>query len=205
MPHIIVEYSANLDTRMNMSNLLSQLHAAALETGVFPIGGLRTRAARRDQFAIADSHPDNAFIHVQVRLGHGRTSEVRQKAAEHIFATLKSATADVFAKSPLGLTLELVEIDPIGTLKHNNLHTLVEARATGPIANFPWSNLPINEQITAAREMKKLSQADLARKLDLSRSTISQWEKGQTAPSRSNIKELARVLELPDGALNLSI
>jgi 5-carboxymethyl-2-hydroxymuconate isomerase len=137
MPHIIVEYSANLETRTDIPDLLTRLHAAALETGVFPIGGLRTRAARRDAYVVADSHPDNAFIHVQIRLGQGRTPDVRQKAAAHIFAALKSTTADVFATSPLGLTLEMVEIDPVGASKHNNLHDLVEARAMGISSKFP--------------------------------------------------------------------
>ena len=128
MPHLIVEYSANLDGAVDMPALLQALHAAALATGVFPIGGLRTRAARRDAFVIADGHADNGFIHVQARIGTGRTPEVRQQAAEHIFAALKHATKEAFAKRPLGLTLEIVEIDPVGSMKHNNLHDIVEQR-----------------------------------------------------------------------------
>lgn len=131
MPHLIVEYSANLDGAVEMASLVRNIHEAALETGVFPIGGIRTRAERRDIYRVADGHADNGFIHVQARIGTGRTPEVRQKAAEHIFARLKAATADVFAKRPLGLTLEIVEIDPVGSMKHNNLHEIVEARKRG--------------------------------------------------------------------------
>ena len=134
MPHLIVEYSANLERDIDIHRLVAALHAAALETGVFPIGGIRTRAARRDVYAIADSHPDNSFIHVQARIGAGRPPEVRQKAAEHIFATLKAETARVFAERPLGLTFEIVEIDPVGSLKHNNLHEIVETRRKGNAA-----------------------------------------------------------------------
>jgi 5-carboxymethyl-2-hydroxymuconate isomerase len=128
MPHLIVEYSANLEPVLDIRGLVEALHEAALETGVFPIGGIRTRAAKRDIYRIADGHADNAFIHVQARVGAGRAAEVRQKAAQHIFARLKAETADVFANRPLGLTLEIVEIDPVGSLKHNNLHEIVAAR-----------------------------------------------------------------------------
>jgi 5-carboxymethyl-2-hydroxymuconate isomerase len=128
MPHLIVEYSANLETALDIAALVKALHEAALETGVFPIGGIRTRAARRDVYRIADGHADNGFIHVQARIGAGRSAEVRQQAAEHIFARLRAETAEVFASRPLGLTLEIVEIDPIGSLKHNNLHDIVAAR-----------------------------------------------------------------------------
>ena len=131
MPHLIVEYSANLEQDIDISRLVRAVHAAALETGVFPIGGLRTRADRRDIYAIADRHPDNAFVHVQARIGSGRPPEVRQKAAEHIFAALKVETAQVFASRPLGLTFEIVEIDPVGSLKHNNLHEIVRVRQKG--------------------------------------------------------------------------
>ncbi len=128
MPHLIVEYSANLEADFEPAALANAIHAAALETGVFPIGGCRTRLSRRDVYVVGDGHPDNRFIHVQARIGTGRTAEVRQKAAEHIFARLKDFSADVFASRPLGLTLEIVEIDPVGALKHNNLHDIIAAR-----------------------------------------------------------------------------
>lgn len=134
MPHLIVEYSANLEPALDMAGLVQALHEAALETGVFPIGGMRTRAERRDIYRIADGHADNAFIHVQARIGAGRPDEVRQRAAEHIFDRLKLETADIFAARPLGLTFEIVEIDPVGSLKHNNLHEIVAARRKGAAA-----------------------------------------------------------------------
>src|SRR6185312_10271941 len=131
MPHLIVEYSANLEHVVDIPRLVTAVHAAALETGMFPIGGIRTRAARRDIYKVADGHPDNAFIHLQARIGTGRPPEARQKAAEHIFAALKAETAKAFANRPLGLTFEIVEVDPVGSLKHNNLHEIVEARRKG--------------------------------------------------------------------------
>lgn len=130
MPHLIVEYSANLEPDLDMAHVVSVLHEAALATGVFPIGGLRVRASRRVLYKIADGHPDNAFIHVQARIGAGRSPEVRAKAAEEIFARLKDVTAEAFAERALGLSLEIVEIDPVGSLKHNNLHEAVARRAT---------------------------------------------------------------------------
>jgi 5-carboxymethyl-2-hydroxymuconate isomerase len=129
MPHLIVEYSANLEPDLEMSEVVSALHEAALATGVFPIGGVRVRAARRDIYKIADGHRDNAFIHVQARIGAGRTPDVRAKAAEVIFERLKAMTAETYASRPLGLSFEIVEIDPVGSLKHNNLHEAVERRA----------------------------------------------------------------------------
>lgn len=128
MPHLILEYSANLDADIDIAGLVRTIHEAALATGVFPIGGCRTRAMRRDIYVIGDGHPDNRFIHLQARIGTGRSPEIRQQAAEQIFATLKQATADIFSTKPLGLTFEIVEINPVGALRHNNLHEIIAAR-----------------------------------------------------------------------------
>ena len=49
MPHIVVEYSANLRTRLGPQDLIDCVHQAALRTGVFPIGGTRTRHDLREQ------------------------------------------------------------------------------------------------------------------------------------------------------------
>src|SRR5262249_61145050 len=88
MPHIIVEYSANLRERIGPGKLVECVHQAALRTGVFPIGGTRTRAAERAYYRVADGHPDNAFVHVVMRIGHGRDLETRRRRAGEVFGDL---------------------------------------------------------------------------------------------------------------------
>lgn len=132
MPHIIIDYSANLDADFNIRDLANAVHERALATGVFPIGGTRTRIARREIYVVGDGDPDNRYIHVQARIGVGRSPEIRQKVAEEIFAVVKDFTAATFATKPLGLTMEIVEIDLVGALRHNNLHEIIAARQTKP-------------------------------------------------------------------------
>lgn len=131
MPHITIEYSANLEDDLSIRDLVDAMHRAALTTGVFPIGGLRTRAERRDLFAVADEDPVNAFVAVVARVGAGRSDAVRLGVAEALMAVLKQRTADVFARRGLGLTVEVQEIDPAASLKHNNLHERIERKQKG--------------------------------------------------------------------------
>lgn len=128
MPHIVIEHSANLRARADIARLVARIHDAALATGIFPLGGLRTRAAERVEYVVADRHPDNAFVHVAMRVGHGRDLAVRQKAAEAVFAALCDELAAAFEAGPLGLSLEMSEIDPALSFKKNNLHDHVERR-----------------------------------------------------------------------------
>ncbi|MFO1351088.1 MAG: 5-carboxymethyl-2-hydroxymuconate Delta-isomerase [Gammaproteobacteria bacterium] len=128
MPHIVVEYSTNLAPRIDVAALLRALHRAALDTGVFPIGGLRTRAAPRQDYVIADGHPDNAFVHVTLRIGHGRDLATKQRAGDRVFGALCAFLDPVFRTTPLGISLEIQEIDPDLSFKHNNLHDIVKRR-----------------------------------------------------------------------------
>jgi 5-carboxymethyl-2-hydroxymuconate isomerase len=131
MAHILIEYSANLDGRIDLPRFLEAVHAAALATGIFPIGGVRTRAYAAEHYRIADGHPDNAFVHTMLRVGHGRDVETRKRACEAIFATICEQLAGLFEQVPLGLSLEMQQIDPILTLKKNNLHEYVKQRTAG--------------------------------------------------------------------------
>ena len=134
MPHLTVEYSANLEPDIDAARLVATVHEAALATGIFPEGGVRTRAARRDVYAIADGHPDNAFVHLAIRIGAGRSPDARKQAGQTIFAALTAALEEVFAARPLGISMELTESNPEMSWKRNNLHDTIAHRKGGPAA-----------------------------------------------------------------------
>ena len=128
MPHIIVEYSANLEDLVSPRHLVDAIHEAALATGVFPIGGLRTRAERRDVYAVADGDPENGFVAIIARSGEGRDTETRKRVAAELMRVLERETAEAFRARGLGLTVEVAEIDGTASLKTNNLHERTKRR-----------------------------------------------------------------------------
>ena len=132
MPHLIVEYSANIEDQIALDALLDKLHACALGTGVFPLGGLRVRAHRADAYRIADKAPENGFVHVTALIGHGRPLDVQQRAAEELFAVLTSHLDSLYAKSPLAISLNVQEFHPVLNFKKNNLHEHVKRRGGKP-------------------------------------------------------------------------
>lgn len=129
MPHISIEYSASLDAKLDIDALIRTLHEAALATGLFEVAAVRTRARRFDHCLFADGDPANGFIAVTVRMGHGRPLEKRQALGEALFKAASSHLEPLFAAGPLGLSLEVQEIDPVLNFKRNNLHArLAKAR-----------------------------------------------------------------------------
>jgi 5-carboxymethyl-2-hydroxymuconate isomerase len=128
MPHQIIEYSANLESHMDMQVLIDGLHETAMKMDGLPLGGLRTRAARRDIYQVADQHPDNAFVHMILKLGHGRDQQTKRAFGEAIFAALCSYLEPVWSTSPLAISLEIQEIDAELTWKKNNLRDYMAKR-----------------------------------------------------------------------------
>jgi 5-carboxymethyl-2-hydroxymuconate isomerase len=128
LPHLIVEYSSNIEGQIGLDALLDKLHACALTTGVFPLGGLRVRAHRADAFRIADKAPDNGFVHVTALIGHGRPLDVQQRAGETLFDALTAHLEPLSARSPLAISLNVQEFHPVLNFKKNNLHEYVKRR-----------------------------------------------------------------------------
>ncbi|MDE6312425.1 MAG: helix-turn-helix transcriptional regulator [Lachnospiraceae bacterium] len=52
------------------------------------------------------------------------------------------------------------------------------------------------DNLSSLRKMKKLSQEDLAEKLDISRQTLSKWETGEAVPDIEKCKTLADIFEV---------
>ena len=128
MPHITVEYSDNLESDVDPRRLIAAVHRAALDSGIFELGAVRTRAARRDNFVVADGDPENAFVAVTIRIGPGRQADDRRRLAAAVMQAVTAETADAFARRGLSLSVEVQEIDNTAALRTNNLHQRMKAK-----------------------------------------------------------------------------
>ncbi len=122
MPHLTIEYSANLDGRADLDALCAALLQTVLETGLFEVGAVRVRALRADHYAIADRLPENAFVDLSFRIGKGRSADEKKRAGEAIFATASSLLAPLFETPHFALSLEIREIDAELSWKKNAIH-----------------------------------------------------------------------------------
>ena len=129
MPHIIIEYSDNVEEIIQLDGLIERVHKTAISTGIFPIGGLRVRAARRDHYKLADGHPDNRFVHVELKIGPGRDKEDKVAALKKIFSCVDDYLKPIHENGPLAMSAELNEFDEELRINKNNTHKYVEERA----------------------------------------------------------------------------
>ena len=63
--------------------------------------------------------------------------------------------------------------------------------------------MELNEKLISLRKKNKMTQAQVAEVLDVSRQAISNWETGAVLPSTDNLKSLSRLYQVPaDSLLN---
>src|SRR4051812_28853297 len=124
MPHVVVEYTANLGEQARIPELLQRInrHLNAQDS-MFPTGGIRSRAIELQHWCIADgSNNEDAFVHLSVRIGRGRSAEDLKRVFDGLFEQLKTHYADTWDKRGMALSMEVNEFSEAGTWKHNNLH-----------------------------------------------------------------------------------
>jgi 5-carboxymethyl-2-hydroxymuconate isomerase len=127
MAHFTLEYSGNLDARVDMGKVVEVVRKAAVETGIFPLGGIRVRAIRCEHVAIADGSAHFGFIDVLARLGEGRDLATRKKAGDHIFKALSAYLDPVFTAGKLALSFDMQINDKETSWKRNNIHDALKA------------------------------------------------------------------------------
>ncbi|WP_137819118.1 5-carboxymethyl-2-hydroxymuconate Delta-isomerase [Pseudomonas sp. 2FG] len=130
MPHFIAEYSANLEAEADLPGLFEKVHACLGDSGVFPLGGIRSRAVRMDCFRMADGKHDYAFVHMTLKVGAGRDLDTRRQVAEQLFERIKAHFAELQARRLLALSFEMTELDAELNYKHNNIHAFLKGQAS---------------------------------------------------------------------------
>jgi 5-carboxymethyl-2-hydroxymuconate isomerase len=123
MAHLIIEYTSNIKAEADLVNLLRKANEVIIaQNGVFPIGGIRSRALELTDYRMADGAADYAFVHATLKIGAGREPAAKKRVCDELFEMMKAHFADLFAKRYLALSMELYEFDEGGTYKHNNVH-----------------------------------------------------------------------------------
>ena len=112
MPHFIAEYTDNLEQQADLPGLFEKVHRVLGDSGVFPLGGIRSRGVRLDTWRMADGKHDYAFVHMTLKVGHGLDLVTREAVAQAVFAVITEHFAQLQAQRLLALSFEMIELHP---------------------------------------------------------------------------------------------
>lgn len=127
MAHFVLEYSDNIDKdTLAVQTLFEKLHQAAVDTGLFPYKGIRSRAYACHDYRMADGNPEHMFVHLSVLLGAGRSMEERESAAKAFFAVLEKHFASSFEQRGVAMSFEMKELEPVLKYNKNNIQDFLK-------------------------------------------------------------------------------
>ena len=133
MPHVTMEYSANLESQVDFDGLCRAVHTTGIATGLFELGAVRVRAIKCDHYAIADLLPQNSFIDTSIRIGLGRSQANKEHLGEAINTTMNKFLAEQLSQPYFALSIEVREINTPLSWKTNAMHPRIRnaAKASG--------------------------------------------------------------------------
>lgn len=129
MPHAWIEVSANIADEPEVRQIKRLVYDAALETGIFPLGGIRVRFEVIDDYLVGDGDPANGFVHIVLRIGAGRDIATRKAAADRVFERVRTLLKPLHDRIPLAVAFEVQEMSEDLNYKFNNLHEHIKQRA----------------------------------------------------------------------------
>ena len=110
MPHVTVQYTANLD-RLDPDALLAAVNRALLDSGEFGALAIKSRAMRLEHFRIGEAGTDHAFVHASLKILPGRPLALRQAIAGSVLAAMQAATAPHALHCQFCVELETLDAD----------------------------------------------------------------------------------------------
>jgi 5-carboxymethyl-2-hydroxymuconate isomerase len=134
MPHLVVLYTKNLDAQTDMTKLCRSLADTMLsirdeaERQVFPTGGVRVLAYPAAHAAVADGLRDYAFAYLNLRMGRGRSAEVKKRTGDELLATARAHFEPLFAEAYVGLTIQIDEGPEVFDARYSTIHPLFAGR-----------------------------------------------------------------------------
>jgi 5-carboxymethyl-2-hydroxymuconate isomerase len=116
MPHLILEYTADLPREVAGPDLFGRLHGVLVEVGGIALANCKSRAVALERSMVGDGTGEQGFVHLDVRFLEGRTQEVKAAIGQALLAVLREAYAG--APAAVQLTVEIGDIPRAGHFKY---------------------------------------------------------------------------------------
>ena len=108
MPHLVLEYTANLAGQVDHRALFGKLHATMMAGGEFRQEEIKSRAIRLDDYYIGNGDPENAFVHLKVSMLDKRGDVAMQRIAQSLLPVLEDSYRQAFETHKCQICVEAV-------------------------------------------------------------------------------------------------
>lgn len=117
MPHVVIEYSSNIEQDIDGGLLLSELSSLISAAGEIALEHFKSRLLRRDEYHVGEGGSLDAFVHAEVGVFSGKPPEVMRRIGEDCLEYLEEYFSGAAGELSLQITVEIREIDEEGYFK----------------------------------------------------------------------------------------
>lgn len=110
MPHLKLEYSANVKEKVNLKELFSPIHRVLVDVVKADLFRCQSRAIAYDSFYIGEGLPQEGFIYLEILLLEGRSESQLQEAGNKTLKLLEKYFAHSFKELKMQIAVRVVEI-----------------------------------------------------------------------------------------------
>jgi 5-carboxymethyl-2-hydroxymuconate isomerase len=131
MPHLRIDYSANLDAHLDVLGLCkalaAQLAAQRDNEGkdLYPLIGTRVLAYPAPHHAVSGGRDGFGYIYLNLRVTPGRSAALIEATGEALMAVVREHCAALLAAHPVGITFNIDQVAASYVGNFNNLATHV--------------------------------------------------------------------------------
>lgn len=117
MPQLVLDYSANVAQEVDLQRLFLEMHRVLADAAGIDVAVCKSRAMRRETFAVGKEGAGQAFVHLEVGLLSGRTAEQKRDIAAACLDVLARYYAESLEQIELQITVEVRDMDRAGYAK----------------------------------------------------------------------------------------
>ena len=119
MPHISLEYTANIKSQINTSAIFSEVHQILAAREAINIENCKSHAICIENYYIGQATDSNAFAHLEISVLQGKSDEFIQSIGDNCLTFLKSYFSQTLKQYKLQLTVAINQIPRSAYFKYS--------------------------------------------------------------------------------------
>lgn len=109
MPHLKLEYSANIKEKVDLKELFSSVHRVLVDVVNADLFRCQSRVIAYDNFYLGEGLPQECFIYLEIHLLEGRSELQLQEAGNEILKLLENYFACSLEEFNVQIAVRVVE------------------------------------------------------------------------------------------------
>jgi len=111
MPHLTLEYTKNLQSKIEFKEIFSKIHGEIIETGEFVLDDIKSRAICIDNYFIGNGDPEKGFVHLRISILDHRDENLKNRLSKALLQVLSNYLEINTKGNKCQITVEVVNIN----------------------------------------------------------------------------------------------